>query len=311
LVLGYLNDDYFLGGDMNVSTKKAKEAIEQKIGIEIGQDVTEAAKAILLTANQNMVAGIKEITVDKGIDPRDYCISGGGGAFGTFAVSIAQELGIKEILLPREAGVVSSMGGLISDIRRDFSSSHFTRQDNFDISGVNNTLNSLLTDAQDFFERANISENNRDINVFTEARYPYQVWNLEVEFPFKTLNPSKVDNLTKRFHKMHTETYGFQMDESVEFHNWRVEAVGKRSHGNSNDRFSSKGGSEPKPYDNREAYFDDQLVSAEAYKPEALPGGAEIDGPCFIDSETTTIVIPPKAKLVVTDNGHFNIKTGV
>lgn len=310
LVLGYLNEDYFLGGDMEIDKGAARQAIEEKIASNLGIDVMEAAYSIYATANQNMVNGIEEVTIERGVDPRNYILSGGGGALGMHAVSIARELQIDDILLPRGAGVISAVGGLVSDIRRDFSASCYTNQSDFDHETVNDILSSLKVQAADFFERANIAEEDRSISFYTQARYPHQVWEIEIEVPFEQIDKGDEEVLAKRFNKAHENTYGFKTDENVEFLNWRIEAeatsgtdeVIQASVPESIENGQSEAHSE------REAYFNQQSVDAPSYRADSLAPGTSVQGPAFVDADNTTLVLPPESKLRITDLGNYHIK---
>jgi N-methylhydantoinase A len=307
LALDYLNEDYFLGGNMEIDRHAAMDALEDKVGDKLGLDPTEAAHAIYATAIQDMVNGIEEVTLERGIDPRNFVLSGGGGALGMVIVQLARELQIDEILLPGAAGVVSSMGGLASDLRRDFSASNFTVGSRFDHEGVNETLTDLKAEAKDFFERVGISEGERELNFYTEARYPEQVWELEFEIPFQQIEQGDEQELMEQFQQTHEQTYGFRADEDVEFLYWRVEAVGETSGQPVQQADKTGTPLADAKHGERDAYFDGHVKLSEAYRADLLEPGHEIDGPAFVEDENTTVVLPPEAHLTVTDFGNYHI----
>jgi len=309
IALGYLNEDYFLGGEMDVSKRAAEEAIQERVGEPLGVGTTEAAYSIYAAAIQNMVNGIKDVTIERGIDPRKYVLSGGGGALGIPAVEIARELQIDDILLPRDAGVVCATGGLISDIRRDFSASHFTDTDDFDLAGVNRELESLGSRAEEFFERTGIDPDDRSVGVYAEGRYPGQIWELQVDVPTPPLDEADLETLVERFHDVHEDTFNYrQEDQSVEFLYWRVEATGEtgtRIH-------SSATGAEhvsDARYDTRDAFFDGETRTAQAYRADRLAPEHSVDGPAFVDANNTTIVLPPDSQLTITEMGNYHVRT--
>lgn len=308
LALGYLDSDYFLGGEMDVEPAAAERALAEQVGDPLGVDVMAAAWSVYATANQVITNGIKEQTIERGIDPRNYVISGGGGALGTHAVPVARELGVEELLIPRQAGVVSAVGGLTSDVRRDFSESHVTTAAGFDCEGVNDALANLESQATEFFERAGISERQRSLSLFASARYPHQVWELEVELPVTRLESGDVDHLVDRFHDTHERTYGFAVEEQdVEFLHWRVEATGETAAGDVPVSASVKEGDEAKPQGERDAYFSEAFRSCPAYRATDLVPGGTLSGPAFVDSATTTVVLAPGTTLTVTDRGNYHI----
>jgi N-methylhydantoinase A len=307
LVLGYINDEYFLGGEMDVSHERAEAVIRDRVASKLGIGTVEAAYTIYTTAMHDMVNSVKDITIERGIDTRDYVLSGGGGMLGTFAVPIAEELRMSDVLLSREAGVVSSTGGLASDVRRDFSQSLFTTDDDFDYEEVRAVVDSLKADASAFFDRVDIPEERRSLSLYAEARYPNQVWELQIELPDGTLNPGDETALTEQFHRKHEQTYGYRTDEDVEFMHWRAEAVGS-TRGLDTARTETDSTTVSEAYHgDREAYFGDELQSVPGYVAEALPPSQYIDGPAFVDAENTTLVVPPEHSLTITDAGNYRV----
>jgi N-methylhydantoinase A len=256
-----------------------------------------------------MVSGIEGVTVERGLDPRNFTLSGGGGALGMFAVPLARELQLNDILLPSGAGVVSALGGLASDLRRDFSASNFVNSDRFDTDSVNETLSMLEEQAISFFERVGIPEDDRDMRFYAEGRYPQQVWELELELPVSRIDQSDVGVLTERFEKVHESTYGFRTGEPVEFLSWRVEAIGEtRDH--PDQQLLDRGNNiEEAQYSKRDAIFEGELHWSEAYRADLLSPGHQIEGPAFVDGENTTVVLPPDSSLTVTEAENYHIQT--
>lgn len=308
LALGYYDERYFLGGRMEVDRDAARAAVEERVADPLGVDTDEAAHAVYKTVTQNMVNGIKEVTVEQGIDPRKYVLSGGGGALGTFAVEIARELRMDDVVLPAEAGVVSSIGGLASDLRKDFVRSRFTTSDDFDREGVTRAVESLLADAESFYTSADIDPERRATSVYMDARYPHQVWELTVKIPLETVEDGDVDRLVKLFDRRHEQVHGFSMDEAVEFVKWRVEANGERPDVIPAEREAA---ADPDPsdarYDTRQASFGGDSRESPAYVAEQLDPGHTVSGPAFVDADNTTIVLPPDAELTVTGYGNYHV----
>jgi len=310
LTLGYVNDDYFLGGTMDIDRTAAETAIDEYIGEPLGLDTIDAATSIYGTANQNIINGIENVTIARGIDPRNYVLSGGGGALGMHAVPVAREFQIENLLLPRDAGVVSSIGGIVSDIRRDFSTSYFTESSSFDRAGVNDILESLVSSARSFFDRVDVPEERRDMSLYTEARYPQQVWEIEVELPGTRLDKKDKNEIVDRFHRVHEETYGFNIEkQDVEFLYWRVEANGRTDQELATTAIDPSANLKSARNDNRNAYFDGTMQSTPAYRGDLLAPGHSFDGPAIIDAKNTTIVVPPETTFAVTDMGNYHITT--
>lgn len=225
-----------------------------------------------------------------------------------FAVPVAKELQVEEVLLPSAAGVVSAMGGLASDLHRDFSESNFSVSNRFDVEGVNETLSDLEAKATDFFDRVAIPDEDREITFVTEARYPEQVWELEVELPVKRIDEDSVAELKENFEQMHDSTYGFRTGENVEFLSWRVEAIGKTHDHPEPEIAASDRTAADAQYSERDATFDGETHATAAYREDKLAPGHEIEGPSFVDGENTTLILPPESSLVVTKQGNYHIR---
>lgn len=309
LVLGYLNEEYFLGGEMTIDRDAAESALETHVCTELEVSPLEAAHAIYSTANQDMVNGVREVTIEQGIDPRNYVLSGGGGALGVHAVPVARELQVDEVLLPREAGVVSSIGGIYSDIRRDFSATLFTESDRFDVDGVNETLATLKDRATSFFDRIDIPEQDRTLSYYAEGRYPQQVWEIQIDVPRPPLSENDPAILIDRFHDQHESIYGYAMDDqAIEFLYWRVEASAETrgSIGEATVETTDLDVEEA-VHQEREAHFDGSVQTTPAYRGDRLGPGHSIDGPAMVDAKNTTVVLVPGSELTVTEYGNYHI----
>ncbi|HYB23922.1 MAG TPA: hydantoinase/oxoprolinase family protein, partial [Solirubrobacteraceae bacterium] len=142
LALGYIDPERFLGGAMRLDPGAAESALAG-LATALGIAAREAAHAVLQVANERMIAAIHELTVNEGVDPRESTLVAGGGAAGLTILPIARELGCREVLIPRAAGVLSAFGGQHSDIVRELSAPHVTSSEDFDAAGVAATLGAL------------------------------------------------------------------------------------------------------------------------------------------------------------------------
>src|SRR5262245_30463150 len=124
LVLGYLNADFFAGGRIHLSAEKARDAIAEKVAKPSGLALAAAAAGMYRIMDVNMASAIREISVQKGYDPREFPLICAGGAAGIHACMIARELSIGRILIPREARIFCGAGMLRSDLQHDFVRSH-------------------------------------------------------------------------------------------------------------------------------------------------------------------------------------------
>jgi len=311
LVLGYLNPEYFLGGKMKIYLDKAEGVIKNTIADKLNIDIIEGASRIYTIINYDMIVSLMDLAIRGGIDPRTTLLVGGGGAFGIHAADIAKGIGINEILLPKKAGVLSSYGGLISDIKQDFRATIFTTSNNFKFDKINKTLKDLENKAEIFLQRANISSENKSLKYFMEARYPYQVYDLNVALEEKRISEKNLSRIVKRFHETHLQYYACQDSQShIEVTALRVSAIGKTPKPRLNGIYNTKKDEKNALKGKRKAYFRDKkkFIETSIYDGDKLEPGYKISGPAIVEEKITTIVIPPNSELKVTKYGNYFLK---
>ena len=194
--------------------------------------MAEAAYAIHVTGNENMIAAIEDITVNEGIDPRESFLVAGGGATACHIGEMALALGIERFMVPGVAAGLSAFGGLVTDIRGEETATLHTSNRHFALDAVNRTLAALFERARRFLERAGVPEVERRYEYAFQARYKYQSW--EIEAPFEpadgALGADDVPALSDAFHAMHERIHTIREDDGeVEFTTWTVRAIGTGS----------------------------------------------------------------------------------
>jgi N-methylhydantoinase A len=311
VILGYLDPDYFLGGQMKINPQLSEGVIREKIALPLNLDVLEAAYSIWSIINHNMVAAIEDVTIWQGVDSREYLLVAGGGASGLHIVPIARELKMKKIIVPKLSGVLSAVGGLAADMTMDFYASHFTNSRQFDYEGVNKKLKALEEQAREFLSRTGVATENTKIEFFTEARYAYQVWELDVPLRGHRIEDKEaLAQLAEDFHGTHESVFGIkEPGQLIEFVNWAVRAIAIVPTVEIKEQPS---GSKEPAYAlvaKREAYFRELggLVETPVFRGDKLLRGAQIDGPAIIQEPTSTLVVFPKSRATVTRWGNYLI----
>lgn len=226
LVLGYIDADFFLGGRMKLYKDLAMHAVENDVGRPLGLDLMEASSAILRLATENMVGAIEQITIYQGMDPREAVLVGAGGAAGLNSVSIAKRLGCSMLIIPELGAALSAQGALISDLHSDFRALFYTTSNQFNYDGVNATLESLINKCRDFIKGPGAGSEESSIEVFTEARYQAQVWEIDVPLRITRFKgPEDLAQVREDFDRVHEELFTFRDPGSeIQFVGWRVSA---------------------------------------------------------------------------------------
>jgi N-methylhydantoinase A len=305
-VLGYLDPAYFLGGEMQLDPAAARAAVG-RLAQELGISLERGADAILAVAGEHMVQAIKEMTINEGVDPRETVIVAGGGAAGINIVQIARELGCRRVLVPATAGALSACGAQYSDIVAEFSVSRFTTSGDFDYEQVNHALAGVDGAIAEFgaglIERG-FARSRTDY--FVEARYPYQVWDLEVPLARGRFDGGPdVDALVRDFHAAHERIFAVkELGQQVECVHWK----GRLTVTLDRPPFltAAGNGGRPEPHQRRTAFFrEGGEATVPAYRGGELRVGASIEGPAIIHEPTTTIVLYPQSMATVTPLGDY------
>ena len=307
LMLGYIDPDYFLAGRMQLSADAARDVLAREIGEPLGMDVENAAHAVLTIANEHMVGAIRDITINEGFDPRGSLVVAGGGAGGMTMGRIAEELGCDRVLVPRTAGTLSACGGLFSDIVTEFSISQRADTNRFDHASVNRGLARLAEQIEEFFARLQTPADARTSEFFVEARYPYQVWELEVPLAAGHFEGAEdVEAMVEAFHRVHERVFAVsEPGQYVECIYWKGRATARLPKP-SLSLAARDGACTPEPVTVRRAWFGTQGgLDTGCYRAEAMSAGHTLDGPAIIEEPTTTVVVYPGWAAAVTDTGDY------
>jgi len=310
LILGYLNPDYFWGGEMKIYPELAEKAIRDKIAKPLGISVADAAHGIFEIVNRNMAAAISVITIEKGIDPRGYSLIAGGGAGPIHAGKIAELLGMHKIIIPSQSAVFCSLGMCVTDIRHEYVKTFYTDSQHMDINRINEIYRDLETEAVKTLESEGIHPENIMLTRAVDAKYPAQFYELTAPVPSGVLTKNDVPRLCDAYHNVHDEKYAYCMRESpVAFLQWRLTAIGLTRKYKRPELVYAGEDSKAAQKGIRKAYFEEEkrFLETPIYDPSALGNGMVIHGPAMIETATTNVVICPEQKLKVSKYGNYVI----
>jgi len=296
LVLGYLDPGFFLGGRIELDVSAADAALRREIGDPLGMDAMHAAAAVLEVVTENMVQAVEEVSVRQGVDPATAAFVAGGGSSGFNCAAIARRLRCPVVVLPEVAAGLSAAGGLLADLTSEARETLPASTINFDFQGVNGALERLAGRARHFLEGPAASSVSSAVEFFAEARYPDQVWELEVPVHAdRFAGPADVERLRSDFHTAHRDSFAVADDRSaVEIVTWGVRARGrirKVAEGNGSEPAMAGGVALRSPV-RRNVFFENRWVDAGVYARGEIHDGGRVDGPAIVQSPSTTIVIP-------------------
>ncbi len=308
LILGHIDADFFLGGAMALDRPAAALALEAQVASKLGLSIEEAAAAVLALASEKMVGAIDEITVNQGIDPSSAVLIGGGGAAGLNAVAVGRRLGCAGVLIPEAGAVLSAAGALMSELSSDYAQMLFTTSQRFDEAAVNDVLAVLESRCRAFAEGPGEGALETVIEFSVEARYPHQIWEIEVPLEGARLEGAEaLATLKSAFHDTHKAIFEIADRHSeVEFVTWRAK-VRCRLRDDETGRVPS--------VDNgvglatrRQVYLAGSgWVDATVARFEAMQAGEPVAGPAIIESSFTTVVVDPGTVAVRTEGGGIKV----
>ena len=310
LVLGYVDPEHFLGGAMALDTHAAETALDG-LAEQLGISLKEAAHAVLSVANERMIAAIHELTVNEGVDPRESTLVAGGGAAGLTILPIARELGCREVLLPRAAGVLSAFGGQHSDIVRELTAPQVADSEQFDFAAVDRTLGQLRERMLAFeAELPDGLAGEVRRRYFVEARYAHQVWDLSIPLEGDGVEDDQaLERLIERFHDAHERIFAVrEPGQRIEMSQWRGRvavstakppvAAGREAAAGALDTASQ-----------RVAFFPELgEVEIPVHLGERLAPGTSVRGPALVIEPETTIVVYPGWTAHVTALGNYRLE---
>jgi N-methylhydantoinase A len=291
LVLRWLGDDVPLAGEVSLDSKRAQQALRTLLPRVPGvADEAALAEGIVRIAVARMVGAIKEISIAKGHDPRDFALVAYGGAGPVHAAFIAEELEMRRVIVPPAPGNFSAFGSLISDLRRDYVRTRLTHTRRDDFAGVVRLFDELAREARADLAAEGIAPENISLTRSLGMRYVGQSWELLVRVPD---DADSMTALEAAFRWGHERRYGHARDAAAEIVNFRLAAAG----------------TVPKPTlppwpvtgtlaqarrTERDAWFGGEARRAPVYARDRLPGGVRVTGPAIVEEMGATTVVPPE-----------------
>lgn len=308
VVLGYLNPEFFLGGDMRIDQGAAMGAIRDHVGRPLKLSTEEAAWAIVDVLTENMVQAINDITVKQGIDPAEAVLIGGGGAGGLNSVFIGRRLGCRQVIIPEVGAALSATGALMSDLTSEYRATCFTTSEHFDMERVNSTLDGLEEQCRRFIRESGADSLEQRIEYVVEARYEHQVWEIEVTIPFERIHGAdELEKLIMAFHSTHERIFAIRDPQSrVEFVTW-TGRVSCKLRENALARLDVRADRAPGPATRRVFFCGLGRVNVPVLYHDEISDETK-RGPAIIEYPFSTIVIDPEARFRQSASGSLIIE---
>jgi N-methylhydantoinase A/oxoprolinase/acetone carboxylase beta subunit len=299
LILGRLDPGRFFGGRMPLDERRA-HAAALRLAEPLGLTVEALAAGVVRVANASMERAIRVVSVERGHDPRRFALVAFGGAGGMHACEIAVELAIGEVLVPRHAGVLSALGMLMADVRRDYSATVPASEDAVRLTALAPIARPLVEAASRDLAAEGFGPARRTIERWLDVRYAGQ--SSEIAVPWSA-------GYRKAFDREHRRLYGYaDADRAIEIVAIRVRATGITDKPVLPNRRVSR--SRPaRPAETRRVWFDGRPVPCARFAWEALGPGDRGSGPALVTGGEASAVVPPRCTFAIDGFGNIAIRT--
>ena len=304
LLLGYLNPDYFAGGDIRLNQSLARrsfESLAQTLDLSIDQLAWGAHQLV----NENMASAARVHAAERGLEMRRYTMVATGGAGPVHACGVANALGIERIIVPPLAGVGSAFGFLTAPIAFDFTRSYVSRLDELDLDDLNAALRQLEGDGREIVAAAGVPHEQIRVSLSIDMRYVGQGYEVRAPFPMTTLDSSHIAEMRSAFEAEYKRFYGKLADGvPIEAVNWRVLISGPTPKIESL-ALESAAECGDSPIARRDARFGsgDSMSDAPVFRRHQLPEGFQAQGPLIIEAAASTTIVLPGWSAQTTGNG--------
>jgi len=307
LVLGYLDAGNFLGGRRPLHAAAAERAVDAVAGT-LGTDRMAAADGIHRVVNTRMAEGIRLVSVRRGVDPRRFSLLAFGGAAGLHATGVARQLEIGRVVVPRVAAVLSAWGMLATDLRYEVVRTHIGDVKKIGAAALRRVFAGMEAEGRRRLGRAFAGPVRVERSV--DMRYGEQIFEVSVPLDGVDVGASNLmSEVVDRFHRRHEELYTYSLrDQEPVLVNARLAVVGELPALPEEPPLPSRAPGTPRTW--RRVYLGRAWTEAPVYDLDALASGQTIEGPGVVETATTTVLLRPRDRGLVTPLGWLDIRLG-
>jgi N-methylhydantoinase A len=311
VILGCLSPERFLGGEMRLDQKAAEDALRERLATPLNVSLERAASGMLQVATSAMANAVRHVTLERGLDPRDFALIAYGGGGPLHAASVARELSIGTVIIPQAPGHFSALGMLMADFRRDYVQTLFRRLDDLEMPELEEQFRTLETEGKNALEQSGISGDRIVFERAADMRYVGQEHSVAVRMPASVADESARDEIKRRFDEAHDLRYSHSApDEGADIVSLRVSAIGRLA----KPAFPTiLAGVVAPPAEaergTRSVIFEGHgSLPAKVFDRALLRAGNVIVGPAIIEELASTTVVEPGDTVTVNRYGHLMMR---
>ncbi len=312
LILGYLDPDFFAGGKIKLNHEKAEAAIKEHVADKLGLDIISAAAGMYQVINVNMASGVREVSVKRGFDPREFPLVVAGGAGPVHACMIAHELEIPAMIIPRESSIFCAAGMLMSDLKHDFVRTYAASFDEIDNGTFTSLFSEMENEGTKLLESENIPKDRIETVYSLDMRYVKQYHEVNVVISKDEVDKIDLDSIVKRFHPEHNRLFGYSLEEEktpIELINMRLTLIGKTDKPKFLEEENRGEDASGAIKGKRKVYLpnEKQFSEINVYDGYKLACGNMIEGPAIIEQVNTTTFVSSEYNVICDRYGSYTM----
>ena len=311
LVLGYLDPDYFLGGQLRIDLAAARRAIQERIADPLGISIEEAAWGIHQIVNESMANAARIHTLERGKDPHRFPVFAFGGAGPVHGFRIAKALGSPALIAPFGAGVMSAVGLLTAPLAFDFVRSWPGRIDQLDWQKTNALLSEMEAEGQALLEKSGVVPGQISHRREAEIRYVGQGHEIQVPLPAGRLSSDSVTTIINSFEEVYRRLYE-RLSQSVpiEIINWRVTSSGPAPRVRLQVARDEQTAAQTARKGSRKAYFPELggYHDTAVYNRYGLLPATSFSGPAIVEERESTVIVGPDCRFRIDEQRNLIVE---
>jgi len=309
VVLGSIREGKFAGG-IKLDKVAAAGALEN-LAKTLNKNYLETAEAILAIANNNMAQATRLVSVERGYDPRSYVIVAFGGAGPLHAAYLAEELGVKRVLIPPSPGLLSAYGLLVADFKRDYVQSRISLVSKTDVSGILKVLQNLRDKATEEIQTYDVSIEECLFTFSIDMRYYGQAFEINIPVSLGDISEHGTNQIKHSFHKTYHSRYGYSSpDEEILLVNYRLTVSYTQAPSRTKEEQKVPPSKSIAKFETSYIFLGGDKQEFLFVERENLFPGSKLDGPAIIEDLTATTFVPPKWRASKDEFGNIKLERG-
>jgi N-methylhydantoinase A len=306
VVLGRI-PPHLLGGEIPLSAEAAHTGLE-RLGVELDLSLERTATGILEISAWNQANALRQVTVARGLDVRDFTLTTFGGSGSLLACRLMDILGLPRTLVPPNPGNVSAFGLLTVDVRNDYVQTVVSKHADLDLDRVKAVVADLEAQAEAALDAEGFARDVQRMQRTADLRYVGQAFEVRVPMADGVLDNAAAESVAQAFHAAHRRLYGYDFADdprqAVEWVNLRVSGIGPIRRPDMVRLDREDGGTDRAVTGSRRVFFDDWLDTPTYNRPDLGPGDV-VSGPAVIEEFGSTVPVHPGFRATVDDYGNL------